>query len=97
MQDILLVFLAIFGLIWWITLRRHPKGFPPGPRLPLPIFGDAYVLGSDLVVGFDKMRQKYGDISGFWLGNKRAVVVSEFELIQELLNNPEVSNRHKVV
>ncbi len=25
--------------------KRHPEGFPPGPRAPLPYLGDYAVLG----------------------------------------------------
>ena len=36
---------------------------------------------------------KYGKICGFWLGPQRAVVVADFEILQELLNKPVTAGR----
>ena len=36
---------------------------------------------------------KYGKVCGFWLGPQRAVVVADFEILQELLNKPETAGR----
>ena len=55
--------------------------------------GDAYILGKDTEKGFKNLILKYGKICGFWLGPQRAVVVADFEILQELLNKPETSDR----
>ncbi len=39
------------------------------------------------------MTLKYGKICGFWLGPKKAVVVADFEILKELLNKPETTDR----
>ena len=41
--------------VLWFLSKRHPPNFPPGPRLPLPLIGDAYVLGKDVTQGFRKL------------------------------------------
>ena len=64
-----------------------------GPRFPVPILGDAYILGNDLEKGFKNLTLKHGKICGLWLGPQRAVVVSDFEILQEMLNKPETSDR----
>ena len=64
-----------------------------GPRFPVPILGDAYILGNDLEKGFKNLTTKHGKICGLWLGPQRAVVVSDFEILQEMLNKPETSDR----
>ena len=74
----------------------HPKDFPPGPRLPLPFIGDGYVIGNDIIPGLQKMKKKYGPTCGFWLGNERCVLLTDFDLIQEAMNKPETSARHQV-
>ena len=59
----------------------------------MPILGDAYILGNDLEKGFKNLTLKHGKICGLWLGPQRAVVVSDFEILQEMLNKPETSDR----
>lgn len=57
MWDVILA-LAIGFAIYWYFSTKHPSKFPPGPRFPLPIVGDAYVLGEDVVEGFDTLCRK---------------------------------------
>ena len=96
MLDILLVFLVTLFSFYYFKSTRHPPKFPPGPRAPIPIFGDAYVLGEDFVQAFHNLREKHGDVVGMWLGPRRAVAVFNYDDIVELLQKPESSNRHYV-
>lgn len=89
----LIVFLAILIGFWYWKSCRHPKGFPPGPRRPIPVFGDAYVLGNDLAKGFSNLSEKYGKVCGFWLGRERAVFVADFDLLQDILQKSETVDR----
>ena len=93
MLDLLLVFSIILIIFWYWKSYRHPKDFPPGPRLPVPLFGDGYVLGGDFNKGFKNLLGKYGKICGFWLGPKRATFIADFDILQEALNKPETSDR----
>nr|AIL94129.1 cytochrome P450 CYP3032B1 [Tigriopus japonicus] len=89
---VLLLFLAV--LIWWWTFKfLHPRGFPPGPRLSLPLLGDSLTLGSNIVDGLDKLRIKYGDVVGFYLGPMRAVLISDMAMIQEACTKEEMMDR----
>ena len=45
--------------------------------------------------GFKNLNLKYGKICGFWFGPQRAVLVTDFEILQEILNKSEASNRHQ--
>ena len=56
--------------------------------------GDGYILGSALEKGFKNLTLKYGKICGLWLGPNRAVVVADFEILQDLLNRSETADRH---
>ncbi len=61
---------AVAGGLWlycWSASRRHPPDFPPGPRLPLPLIGDAYVLGKDVTSGFRKLSKKYVGFHHFYI------------------------------
>lgn len=93
MLDSLLVTLIVMFLTWFWKKSQHSKKFPPGPRFPVPVLGDAYVLGDDLEKGFKKLILKHGKICGLWLGPQRAVVVADFEILQEVLNKAELSDR----
>ena len=95
MLDSLIVFFAILIGFWYWKSFSHPKDYPPGPRLPLPLVGDAYILGSDLDTGFQKLFEKYGKTCGFWLGPNRATFIADFETLQEVLNKSEASDRMK--
>ena len=93
MLDSLLVTLIVMFLAWFWKTSQHSKKFPPGPRCPVPVLGDAYVLGDDLEKGFKKLILKHGKICGLWLGPQRTVVVADFEILQEVLNKIEFSDR----
>ena len=55
--------------------------------------GDAYILGNDIEKGIKNLTLKYGKMCGFWLGPQRAVIVADFEILQEMLNRNETSGR----
>ena len=50
-------------------------------------------MGKDLLSGFQSLTVEHGQISGFWLGPRRAVVISNFEVLQDILNKPETADR----
>ncbi len=49
----------------------------------------------DMPNGFERLRKKYGDVVGFHLGPDRAVVVSDYELIQELGARQDFADRQE--
>ena len=89
---LIVILLVLIVYRYWRSWK-HPDNFPPGPRRPLPIFGDAYILGKDSANGFYSLHKKYGKVFGMWLGQNQTVVVSDFELLQDILNKPEYSFR----
>ncbi len=93
MLDVVVAFLVAYSLYWFFVLKRHPERFPPGPRLPIPLVGDAFQLFRSRVEAFQELRERYGDIFGFWGTTARVVVVSSFELIQEVGAKEEFSDR----
>ena len=96
MFDLLLIFIAILLIFWYIKSKKHPKDFPPGPRLPLPVLGDSYKLGTNFVSGLQSLTKKYGNIVGLWLGTNRAVVISDFDVLQDILNKNETAWRQHI-
>lgn len=84
----LLLFLGVslFALYWWLS-TKHPKSFPPGPRFPLPFLGDALAFRGDVFEGPKKMREKYGDIWGLWIGPHRTVYIHDYETMKVNLSH----------
>ncbi|XP_015919440.2 cytochrome P450 2F2-like [Parasteatoda tepidariorum] len=76
----ILCFLASFYKI------RRGKKLPPGPPM-IPIFGSLPFLGSEPHKTLSKMRKKYGDIIGVYLGTKYTVVLNEFSVMKEVFSN----------
>ncbi len=92
----LLILFATGVFLYWLSCR-HPKGFPDGPRFPLPILGDILAVGGNFEEGFESLRQKYGDAVGLYFGRYRSVIVSDFDLIQEVGSNPLFQSRQNIV
>ena len=88
-----IIIILVLLFVWYIISFRHPKYFPPGPKLPLPLIGDAYLLGKDFSSGFSALTRKYGKTVGLWLGSNRAVLVTDFNTLQDILNLHEASDR----
>lgn len=93
----IVIFTLIPILLWYIKSCKHPKHFPPGPRVPLPLLGDAYILGDDFHIGFIALIKKYGKTVGFWLGEHRTILISDFETLQTVLNLNEASDRGGII
>jgi len=72
----------------------HPR-YPPGPRLPLPLVGESWLLATE----YDTMRSmgewadSYGDALGFYMAHTRVVVLNSPELISEAMQKEEIAYR----
>lgn len=60
----------------------------PGPRVVLPILGNLIELGKHgaPAIAFTQLAKQYGDIYSMTLGSTRCVIVSNLDLIREVLN-----------
>ncbi len=96
MSPLFVVCVAVIAFLYYLSTKQ-PKGFPDGPRFTLPIIGNALSLGSKLIDGFDHLRQQYGDIYGLYLGPNRSVIVSNFDLIQEVGAHPAFQYRQTLM
>ncbi len=93
----LFIFVFVLFIFWyWKKVWIYPRNFPPGPRFPLPIVGDALSLGMDLSVGLKNLHKKYGNLVGFSMGSHLAVSVRDFATIQKILHMEEYSRRPPV-
>lgn len=60
----------------------------PGPPYIWPILGNLVDLGKYAVptIGFNELAKKYGEIYSMTLGSTRCVVISNLDIIMEILN-----------
>ena len=93
---ILAVFFVTLLFVWYWQNWSHPKRFPPGPRLPVPIIGDAYTLDQDLYKGLCNLVDRYGNFCGLWFGGNRAVIINDYEACMDILNRKESTGRQKI-
>ena len=93
MLIVISITIILLVLILYIKSWSHPKGFPPGPRFPIPFLGDTYMVGNDYKTGFHLLHKKYGTSVGMWMGRHRAVLISDFEILQDIMNKPETTLR----
>jgi cytochrome P450 len=94
MIDILNISLVVLFL-WWYKKKVwiYPNNFPPGPRCPIPVLGDAWRFGKELPPALEKLHQKHGPIVGFSFADRPTVSISDYNMIEELLNTNTFSGR----
>ncbi len=82
---------SIFLTVWWWKNKdkSYPENFPPGPRLPLPLIGDAWSLGTDVCKGSKYLIGKYGPIVGLKSGAVFNVFIASYDLIQDACSRPD--------
>ena len=91
-----MIFWLLLALLAALYVRRawkHPKGFPQGPRKPMPVLGDLsavlFTSGTDLKSRVSQMGKPYDDIFGLWLGSNRVVFVKSYDLMVAISNNSD--------
>ena len=55
----IVLYVAIAALtFWYFFMSRIPAGLPNGPWFRLPIIGHFYLIGTDPIAGFHKLRKR---------------------------------------
>ncbi|RIA92945.1 cytochrome P450 [Glomus cerebriforme] len=75
---------------YYIQYFTRPSKIP-GP-LPLPLFGNLFSIGADLVAAVDIFHRKYGDIYEFYMGNIRNVVICSPDLVEQVWGPSSIKN-----
>ena len=86
----LLMLLINISLV--VFLKKNNKKFPTGPK-SLPVIGSLLSVGFNLKDAFNKWRQQYGPIVGFYLGSQRCVLLNDFDLISEAFKDDRFCGR----
>lgn len=77
-----LLFLVI---VFLFAVSRRRKGVPDGPFV-FPMIGNLPALISRDVIGrFGKLRRKYGDVYGLYMGQELTIVLNGYDVIHEAL------------
>ncbi|XP_046394547.1 methyl farnesoate epoxidase-like [Ischnura elegans] len=90
-MDVILLF-TVLALILWLMMKKPPN-FPPGPP-KWPIVGNLYQLRlGGQRVNISRMRKKYGDIVGLFIGNNPLIIVCGVDAIREVCFRDDFSGR----
>jgi cytochrome P450 family 2 subfamily J len=92
--NFILIVSVLFATIFYWS-RRRPKNYPPGPWR-LPFIGNAHQVGKQPYLDFMKMREKYGDIIAIDFGSYRSVIINDYKLIREALNETAFTGRPRL-
>ena len=78
----ILVFVLTFLVVYYTTRRR--AGVPPGPVIP--VFGNLLSLaGKDFFGQLERLRHRYGDIFGLYIGSELTIFLDGFDVIHDAL------------
>ena len=80
----LLVFIFVIILTHYCLMRRDSR-VPPGPGL-VPVLGNLLSMANkDPLGNLARLRKKYGDIYGLYMGNELTVFLNGFDVINDAL------------
>ena len=88
------IIVVLILIVWAWKKTRKPANFPPGPPRA-PIVGSVPFLKepkNQLVSSID-LREKYGKIFGYFLGNTPVVNIGDLKIIKDLFKQDVVSAR----
>merc|ERR1712110_819103 len=88
----LLIALIILLFFVYNAQNEKPKNFPAGPR-SFPLIGSLPSVGVDLKSAFQRWRCQWGDIVGFKMGSELAIVISDFDMLQEAFKDDRFAGR----
>ncbi|XDV46462.1 hypothetical protein PO909_014353 [Leuciscus waleckii] len=78
----LLIFLCVLLLVKHLR-DVQSKNMPPGP-FPLPIIGNLINIGfSDPLGSFQRIAERYGDVSTLYMGNQPCILLTGYETFKE--------------
>merc|ERR1711953_523294 len=86
--------IAVIILLFFVynAQNEKPKNFPDGPR-SFPLIGSLLSVGVDLKSAFQRWRCQWGDIVGFKMGSELAIVISDFDMLQEAFKDDRFAGR----
>jgi cytochrome P450 family 2 subfamily J len=74
------------------TKNSKPRNFPAGP-CSFPVVGSLLSVGLDLKSAFQRWRQEWGSIVGFKMGSDLAIVISDFDMLNEAFKDDRFNGR----
>ena len=77
---IIFVTLAVY---WLFTQMKKPYKFPPGPpRLPVVGSWPFIQVKGSFIHSMKFVIEKYGPVAGIYIGQKRMVIISDYNIIK---------------
>ena len=79
--------LAALAAYWFYLNSRKPEKFPAGPP-KLPVVGSMPFMGrhGSFLHVVKNAVEKYGPVTGFFMGSKPAVIVADFNTLKGLMH-----------
>jgi cytochrome P450 family 2 subfamily J len=87
---LLIIVIVLFML--HTAKNSKPHNFPAGPR-SFPVVGSLLSVGLDLKSAFQRWRREWGSIVGFKMGSELAVVISDFDMLNEAFKDDRFNGR----
>ncbi|KYR02026.1 cytochrome P450 family protein [Tieghemostelium lacteum] len=78
--------ILILFLSYLVFHKKRSNGMPPGP-FPLPIIGNLHQLGKSPYKSLKNFSDKYGGLTTVFLGSVPTVLISDPELIKDIIIN----------
>ena len=79
------VFTFCLYCIWYVySTMKERKTLPPGP-FPLPLIGNAHLVGKDMPSSLQLLGEKYGDVFTLRVPSGNFIVVNSGRIMQEML------------
>jgi hypothetical protein len=79
------LYILFFGLLTYLIFKstQKPDKFPPGPP-KLPVIGSLPYLSrtGSFAHTIIKIVNKYGPVTGFFLGNKPIIIVADYAILK---------------
>jgi cytochrome P450 len=81
----LAVSIFFFYCVWYMySTMQQRKTLPPGP-FPLPLIGNAHLVGKNMPFSMEHLREKYGDVFTLRVPSGNFIIVNSGRVIHEML------------
>ncbi|GIX88962.1 cytochrome P450 2A6 [Caerostris extrusa] len=88
----IIVCVAILLVVFW-KRKKNRQLLPPGPYSFLPIVGYLPLLGRKPHEGLHKLRKKYGNVFGLYLGRSYVVILGDYLAVKDAFSKSTTTDR----
>ena len=82
--EISILLCCLYGVWFMYSTKQQRKTLPPGP-FPLPLIGNAHLVGKNMPYSMEHLREKYGDVYTLRVPSGNFIVVNSGKVMHEML------------